>query len=731
MTVTRRKKGKKKLLPRLTATCAAGLEELVRTEVEGFGGQGITVFPGAVSWRGRLASGYRACLWSRFASRILLEIDEFGCSDTDTLYQRVKQQDWSAHLDPAATFAVGCTLAGTNTITHSRFATLRVKDGIVDHFRERTGRRPEVDRYRPDLRINLHLRDNRASLAIDLSGEPLHRRGYRRDPGPAPLRETLAAAICGLAGVNEHPWPVLLDPLCGSGTLLIEAALLLSDSAPGLQRKRFGFMGWQQHNQPMWERLVQEALAREEAGLAGDWPRIIGLDADPRAVAAARANIDQAGLADRIEIRQAQLADLDPPGTSGLLITNPPYGERLSEKETVRYLYRFLGRRFTSRFAGWRLGFFSSHPEMADFPGLKWDRRYRLHNGPIRCRLLVGESGEPTGTDSAPLAPCPAPRADNGPGSDLANRIRKNHQYLTPWLERESIHCYRIYDADIPEFNLAVDIYGPWLHVQEYAPPAGIAPEKSRERFKLALKILAELFTLDRRRIFIKTRRPQKGRGQYGARTGKRKPGALPRLVEVREDGARFLVNLTDYLDTGLFLDHRQTRARIGQMAAGTRFLNLFGYTGTATVYAAMNQARATTTVDTSDRYLAWARANLAVNGLGGPMHRMVRADCLEWLREDRDEYGLIFVDPPTFSNQRHRGRQFSVQKDHPRLLRLAMARLAPEGILIFSTNYRKFRMDPELGREFRIREITDQTLPPDFRRRKIHRSYLFEGREQ
>jgi len=716
-TQTTAKKRKKQPL-RFTATCASGLEALVSTEIESFGGESVTSHPGAITWTGSLETGYRACLWSRFASRILLELARFDAPNPDALYTNAGTILWDNHFTGKSTFAVHTTLVNA-ALTHSQFASLRVKDAIVDQFRKRFGKRPDVDALRPDIRINLHVQGTGASLSLDLSGDSLHRRGYRTGSGEAPLKETLAAAIVHLSGwlkrIDDEP--VLLDPMCGSGTLLIEAALMLSDSAPGLLRKTFGFMAWNKHDPQLWERLVQEALDRESHGIPKTWPQFIGYDADPKVVAAARKNVIAAGLREVIVIKHRQLARLQSPSPQGCILTNPPYGERLSDKEVVRYLYRSLGRTFRDQFAGWTLGFFTANPDLAEMVGVQWLERQRLFNGPIKCQLLTGresllsEKPTPEWTLTPPVA--------GSPGEDFANRLMKNWSALEAWIKAENIACFRLYDADIPEFNLAIDFYEGWIHVQEYAAPPQIDAQKAEQRFTLALQVIRTVFSVPRSRLFIKTRKKQKGTQQY-----QKKPGS-GEVYEVREGEARFLVNFTDYLDTGLFLDHRLTRAKLGQLSQGKTFLNLFAYTGTATVYAAMGGATATTTVDISDTYLARARANLALNGYGGPLHQTVEADCLEWLKTAEERFGVIFVDPPTFSNSRHRKQVFDVQKDHATLLRLALRRLAKGGMLVFSTNSRKFILDETLARDFAVREISAETIPLDFQRnRRIHRCW-------
>lgn len=712
------KKKKPDLL--FVATCGAGLEDLVAGEITALGGRNPETAPGAVRWQGNLEAGYRLCLWSRFASRILLQIAAFEAADPDTLYRQAGEINWDEHFGIEDTFAVACTLAAS-PMTHSQFAALRIKDAIVDQFRARTGLRPTVDVARPDIRINLHVRGTQAFLALDLSGESLHRRGYRVAAVAAPLKESLAAAIVQLAGwrADISPDSILLDPMCGSGTLLIEAALIFGDSAPGLQRRSFGFMAWRHHNAPLWKRLVDEALDREELGLRKPWPRIIGYDADPHAVAAAGKNIATAGLEDKIQVKQQQLAALKRPGESGMLLVNPPYGERLSNRNETKYLYRCLGRKIGRELYGWQIGFFAADPDLASMLRLPWEAGFHLFNGPIKCRLhrataVKSAADVPPSRTLHHLAP-------GNEGEDFANRLRKNCISLFKWAAREDVSCFRIYDRDIPEYNLAVDLYEQWVHVQEYAPPPSVEPEKAAHRFNTALRIIRDLLAVPHSRVFVKTRQRQKGKKQYQKRPGQGK------LYEVREQGCRFLVNFTDYLDTGLFLDHRKIRAMLGGLAAGTRFLNLFGYTGTATVHALMNGAAATTLVDSSATYLQRARANMALNGFGGPQHVTVQSDCRQWLQQNGEQYDLIFVDPPTFSNDRHKKTVFEVQKDHEELLRLAMQHLAPAGLLIFSTNFRKFQLAESLNNEFAVREITGRTIPEDFKQKShIHRCWEF-----
>jgi 23S rRNA (guanine2445-N2)-methyltransferase / 23S rRNA (guanine2069-N7)-methyltransferase len=349
-------------------------------------------------------------------------------------------------------------------------------------------------------------------------------------------------------------------------------------------------------------------------------------------------------------------------------------------------------------------------------------------NGPIECRLLrlsidpaefvqAREPGRPPPVD--------AESARARPGAQMfANRLKKNLDKYSGWAQREGVSCYRLYDADMPEYAFAIDLYqsdpagsaGRWLYVQEYAPPATVDKQKARARREEALSVLPEVTGLAAEAIYWRTRRPQKGKAQYEAiaEVGER--------VVVEEGGLKFLVNFTDYLDTGLFLDHRRTRARIRELAGGKRFLNLFCYTGAATVHAAAGGAKSTTSVDMSRTYLDWSKRNMTVNGFTGA-HEFIQEDCLAWLAQDRgDRYDLIFLDPPTFSNSKRMDRELDVQRDHVELIRLAMRRLAAGGLLLFSTNFRKFRLDREALGDLDVRDVSKATVPLDFARDpKVH----------
>ncbi|MCP3929860.1 MAG: bifunctional 23S rRNA (guanine(2069)-N(7))-methyltransferase RlmK/23S rRNA (guanine(2445)-N(2))-methyltransferase RlmL [Bacteroidetes bacterium] len=707
---------------RFAASCSSGLEELLSKEIGSFGGEEITRKKGIVFWVGELSTGYRACLWSRIASRIFLHIAEVEVQDEAMLYEKCGEICWQEHFDTQSTFSVSCTLGEKAILSHSHFVSLRVKDAIVDQFRNTTGDRPSVKVTRPRVKVHVHLEGDVAHLSIDLSGESLHKRGYRTSSVTAPLKETLASAIVALAGWPENEEFMLLDPMCGSGTLLIEAALLYGDSAPGLSRPYYGFLGWKQHNSKLWRELVDEAIEREERGLDRKWPRIIGYDADKEAVAAAKKNIKNAGLAEKIEIQRKEVGCLQRPGERGLLLANLPFGERLLEMEEVSYLYRALGRIIRERFVGWSVTLFLSKPELVDRFGVKWEQSHRLFNGPISCRLLLGLIEEERRSPFSWHLPT---TQTVGEGVEFANRFRKNVKERLKWAKRENISCFRVYDRDIPEFNITVDLYDKWVHVQEYAPPKSVETEIASKRFHQALSEIRDSLGVRRDRVFIKTRSRQKGKKQYEKKSGRKK------FHEVREGNCYFLVNFTDYLDTGLFLDHRPTRSRIAREAKGKRFLNLFGYTGTATVHAAQAGAVLTTTVDLSATYLHWARMNLSLNGFGEEKHEMVRADTLQWLKESNNKYDLIFMDPPTFSNTKKKRRVFDIQRDHAPSIGLAMRLLDEGGMMIFSSNFKRFNLDKSIEESFDVRNISKATIPHDFKRNsRVHQCWDIRKRK-
>ncbi|MFK5927510.1 MAG: bifunctional 23S rRNA (guanine(2069)-N(7))-methyltransferase RlmK/23S rRNA (guanine(2445)-N(2))-methyltransferase RlmL [Desulfuromusa sp.] len=702
------------------ATAPLGIEPLLAIELEDLGATEVKQERAGVRFSGDLRMAYQACLWSRLANRILLPLVSFEALDADQLYSGILAIDWSEHLAVDNTFAVDCTLVNSK-INHSQYGALRVKDAVVDQFRTRNGERPSVSVEQPDLRLNLHIFKDQATLSIDLSGDSLHRRGYRIDGVHAPLKENLAAAILIRAG-----WPAicaaggaLVDPLCGSGTLPLEAGLIATDTAPGLLRRYFGFLGWKQYNNDLWEELLQDAWKRQEIGLAQKHGTIVGYDGHNRAVKVAWEHARNAGLDKTIHFERRTLREFVAPSSrgAGLLVANPPYGERLGNVSELPTFYNLLGEKMAQQCSGWKAAVITSEPQLGRSIGLRAGKINVLYNGALKCQLLQFDLDKTNHWQSLEDGAGKAVKKNLSPGAEMfANRLRKNLKKLKKWAVREEVDCYRLYDADLPEYAVAVDLYGDEVHLQEYRAPKEIDERKSAERLREVQDAIPLVLDLFPDKIHLKVRQQQKGNLQY------EKQARRGLLKEVQEGNCKFLVNLTDYLDTGLFLDHRPTRQLIQKLADGTRFLNLFAYTGTATVHALQGGAIATTTIDMSRTYLEWAKKNIALNHFDPEEEELIQADCLTWLERAEGEYDLIFLDPPTFSNSKGMDETFDVQRDHVDLLRKTMRLLAPGGTLIFSSNLRKFSMDRTALAGLEIEDISATTIPADFARNpRIH----------
>ena len=722
------------------APCPLGLEHLLAEELRGLGAVGVRAARAGASFSGDLAIAYRACLWSRLAARVLLRVVEVPAGSPEELYDSVRALPWEDHMSVDGTLAVDFT-ASRSPITHTKYGALKVKDAVVDRFRDREGRRPNVDTVEPDLRINVAARSRSAVISIDLSGSPLHRRGYREQgmQVSAPLKENLAAAVLLFAR-----WPViaaeggaLIDPMCGSGTLAIEGALMAGDIAPGILRANWGFDGWLGHDTEAWDDQLAEADDRAEAGRDAI-PPIYARDFDPRAVSLATSCVRRAGLAGLVTVEQADARQIYPAGsTSGLVAVNPPYGARLGDTTGARELYGAMGEVLRDRFAGWHVAAITSEDAPATWFGLDVLETHEVYNGAIPALVSVMDAaavavGAATGSGEV------AASADPNVGDALtdsmfANRLRKNLKRLGKWARKQEVTCYRLYDADMPEYSAAIDVYAgaaadggrTWVHIAEYAPPRNIDPAAAHKRLDEIVGVVPLVLDLDQDDVFLKVRRRQKGAEQY-TRQDRRDV-----FNTVAEDGLLFAVNLSDYLDTGLFLDHRLTRANLREQAEGARFLNLFAYTGAATVHAAAGGAVSTLTVDMSQTYLDWAERNMSLNGMIGPAHTRVRADVMVWLKTAAARrnglFDLIFCDPPSFSNSKRMDSSFDVQRDHIALLTATAGLLAPGGTIVFSNNLRTFAMDAEglAAAGLFAEDITASTIPEDFARNpRIHNTW-------
>ena len=709
-------------MKQLFATTSRGFEELLKVELTELGAQEAKVVQGGVHYQADDETLYRTLLWSRLASRILFPLIETKIYSDLDLYAAVSGFNWLAQFDERITFFVDFN--GTNQeIRHTQFGAMRVKDGIVDYFERQGKTRPNVDKIQPDVRIHTYLNRENLVISLDLSGEALHLRGYREDAGQAPLRETLAAAI-----VMRSGWQAgspLVDPMCGSGTLLIEAAQMEAKIAPQLYRLHWGFDFWKSHNQSAWEKVKNEAIELAEEKQSEIQPHFYGFDLDHRVLKKAQKNAQNAGVSHLIKWQQGDVAALKNPSINevGTVICNPPYGERLGTTPALIALYSVFGQRLKKEFCGWNVSVFSSESTLLDCLRMRASRQFKAKNGPLDCVQKNYQVSERKSNEIQVENELEFNRTSEV-ATDFANRLQKNIKKISKWAKQQGLDAYRLYDADLPEYNLAVDRYADYIVVQEYAAPKNIDENKARQRLLDAITATLHVTGVETNKLILKVRQKQKGTNQYEKLANKGE------YFYVNEYGVQLWVNLTDYLDTGLFLDHRLTRKMIGELAKGKDFLNLFAYTGSATVHAALGGAKSTTTVDMSNTYLNWAEQNLILNDIEGKQHKLIQADCLQWLEKCDRQFDLIFVDPPTFSNSKRMEESWDVQRDHVKLMRNLKRVLSNNGAIVFSNNKRGFKMNlvalEELG--LSAVEISHKTLPLDFERNKqIHNCWMIQ----
>lgn len=701
------------------ASAAKGLAELLADELTALGARNTKCSAAGVFFDADPANVYRILWWSRLAGRVLMPIIRLESQEPDDVYQAVRRFPWEDKLSSHATFIVDAVIS-KGVRGHGHYFALRVKDGIVDRFRDRVGHRPAIDKIDPDLRLHLAMRRDGAVVSLDLGGGSLHRRGYRAKAGKAPLKENLAAALLMRAGWPEiaQQGGSLVDPLCGSGTLLIEGAMMAWDLAPGLYRKQSPPRVWRDFDADLWAETERDAKHRAQRSAGERLPLIKGYDRDRHALRLAREAANAFDLGTRISFEQCALNDWQSVPLAnmqpGLVITNPPYGQRLGNMAQAAALHAQLGAFLREQAKGWQAAVFTGDAALGKHMGIRAHKIYKLHNGNIPCSLLLFHVTEDQlikavrhGQETTPL--------DNvtEQARMFANRLKKMAKQRRSWAKREGLECYRIYDADLPDYNLAVDRYKDVIIVAEYQAPSEIPTEKAHRRLQEAMLVIPEILDVSPDKVILKVRKRQRGQDQYQSFDQSQQ------LQSVREYHLKFLINPHDYLDTGLFNDHRLTRRMLGQAAKDKDVLNLFAYTGTASVYAAAGGAKSTLAVDMSTTYTEWARKNMAHNNLSAPQHRFVKADVLQWLPQCRERFDLIFCDPPTFSNSKTMARIFQVEQDQTWLFAQCAKRLRPHGELWFSTNFSDFQLDEKTLEKLELHweDLTAASMPKDFER--------------
>ncbi|MFT4058190.1 MAG: bifunctional 23S rRNA (guanine(2069)-N(7))-methyltransferase RlmK/23S rRNA (guanine(2445)-N(2))-methyltransferase RlmL [Legionella sp.] len=697
----------------LFISCPRGLEYLLEEEVKVLGLKVTRVSPQGVFGEGSLQTIYQLCLWSRIANRVQLILFSGYVRNEQAVHHLCTEFHWQTVFSHDKTLAIEFH-GSSEHIRNTMYGAQLVKDAIVDHFRRLNGTRPSIDKEKPQILIHAYLKNDELTVSFDLTGYSLHQRGYRTQTGNAPIKENVAAAL-----LLRAKWPdlatqgyMLHDPFCGSGTLVIEAAMMASHVAPGLIRQDQSLRYWVQHQETLWKKLREDALAQVKPLPI----TLLGTDKDNKAIALSKANAERAGVAPLVVFKNLPLKEsytaVDM-GLKGIVVCNPPYGERLGDTTQLVPEYQQLGKNLYEHYKGWKAAVITSNSVLAKAIGLRSNKQYTLYNGAIECKLYCFElsaNNELKGTASGPLS-------DNA--QMLLNRLQKNYRHLHKWAQKNHISCYRVYDADLPEYAYAIDIYNDQAVLQEYAPPASVPVHKAEKHSLEVLQVVPRALGITADKLVIKQRKQQKGSNQY------QKMAQTRNAMIVTEGAAKLRVNLYDYLDTGLFLDHRPIRLSFAKLTPGTRFLNCFCYTGSASVHAALAGAL-TTNVDLSNTYLQWAEDNFRLNHLDLSKHQFVHYDCREWLRVTRDRFDVIFLDPPSFSNSKRMTDTMDIQRDHASLINSAMRLLNPGGILYFSTNFRQFKLNAELREKYSVQDISAQTIDQDFKRnQKIH--YCFQ----
>ncbi len=626
----------------LIAACAFGLEAVVRRELESLGIEATIGESGRVHFRGNRETICQTNLWLRTADRILIRVAEFAAPDFDALFETTRNIPWGELIPRDGAFPVtGRSIK--STLSSVPACQRSVKRAIVDALcrDHATDELPEVGAL---YKVDVALLKDTATLTIDTTGRSLHRRGYRTHISQAPLKETLAAALVLLSfWKRDKP---LIDPFCGAGTIPIEAARIGRNLAPGRDRE-FACEAWSWSSAELWQSLREAADA---AALGPLDERIIGSDIDGRVLQAARDNAQRAGVAEDIHFEVKRMQELSSKRRFGCLITNPPYGQRVGDDRELDSLYQAIPE-VLRNLPTWSHYFLTAYPGFEATVGRQADRRRKLYNGRIECTFYQFHGPKPVINEQRELAEEEKPYVHaSGPAAFgeldekaahqaelFASRLKKRAKHLRRWPTRRGITCFRLYERDIPEIPLIVDRYEDSLHITEYERPHDRDPAQHANWLELMAATAGKTLEIPQKNVYLKQRSRQRGRTQH------QKLAETNQRIEVHEGGLKFLVNLADYVDTGLFLDHRITRQMVRDAAEGANFLNLFAYTGSFTVYAAAGGAKRTTSVDLSKAYLDWAWENMQLNGFSGNQHKFIASDVARLYSSSSAGRGLRF----------------------------------------------------------------------------------------
>ncbi|MFT4693361.1 MAG: 23S rRNA (guanine2445-N2)-methyltransferase / 23S rRNA (guanine2069-N7)-methyltransferase [Francisella sp.] len=694
-------------------SCAKGLEILLKEELARIGIEAYEKLAG-VEFDGTLEQAYKACIHSHLASQVMLKLATAKAETQEELYNFISDIEWDTYFDVDKSFKI--VVSGKHyDFNNTMFVSQKAKDAIVDQFRHKTDERPDINTENPDNVIKLHLNKHYVNVFLCLNIDSLHKRTYRQYQAEAPLKESLAAGILLKAGwldELEKDQPILIDPMCGSGTILIEAALMAKNVAPVLLNDNFKVFNSKLHDEELWNSLISDAKKAIKSTNA----IIQGYDIDGNVLDKANKNIYQADVADVVNVKKQDIRDIENKfETTGLIVTNPPYGERLYSDQIDELLDVFssFGDKLGQGFGGWKVAILTSFSDSIKEMQLRTNKRNKFYNGAIETILYQFDINEHSVFKHESQLEKNIRIAENAASQsdehiDFGNRLQKNLKTLKPWLKQTGIECYRLYDADIPTFSIAVDIYNGKVFLQEYRADATIDQNTAKQRFYQAIYQINKTLGIAYENIHTRVRQRQKGKDQY------QKEDNLNNFYVISEADAKFYVNFEDYLDTGIFLDHRKIRQLVAKESKNKTLLNLFSYTCTASVHAALKGAK-TTSVDMSNTYLDWGKRNFKLNDIKASQHEFIQADCIGWLKINTQKFDVIFLDPPTFSNSKRMDDTLDVQRDHESLVNLTMNALEKDGVLYFSNNYRRFKMSQEILDQFDCKNIDEKCLSRDF----------------
>lgn len=669
----------------------SGLEPVLLDELVALGAEDCELGHRLVSCRGDRELLYAINFWSRVAIRVLRPIAAFAASDEKAFYRGIQDHtQWERWLDRNGAFAIDAHVHSSFS-SHSLYIAQLAKDAIADQFLQTGTRRPSVDLEAPDLRIALSLYENRVQVFLDSSGESLHKRGYRTQSGEAPLKENLAAGILRLA--KWDPKTPLADAMCGSGTFLIEGAMIARNIAPGLYRPHFGFKNWPDYDPGLFAKVKKGAEeARTQQPL-----QIWGIEKDAKTAFIARENIERAGLSDCIRVDCHDFFTYAPPAPAGTLVLNPPYDHRLAVEDIAGF-YQSMGDRLKQAYGGWRAWILAGELEAARHFGLRSSSRHTLYNGAIECRLLEFEvRAASTDRELPPWRQKPTDPKLLERAEAFANRVSKNHKHLVKWAKREGIRLWRVYDWDIPDLAFTVDWVGDRLRVVEIPRNSTLSSVEQAvylrylgEQVATKLGIAPDLVDLLRKQA---TEAP-----------------SLDRLTELEENGTTYLVDSPSPHSLGMELALRGFRQSVCEASKDRELLVLSAGNGALSAAACAYAKRIWSAEP--DAFLGdWMQAQIELNG-GAAKHQVLPLTNDEALSDIRRKFDCIAAPLPEKSLQENQIR---------RMLKL----LEPQGALFLVSNETELRFsDPK----FTTREITRAITPLDFAKKMPWRAWTLSA---